>query len=56
MYLENIFQGGTDIRKNLSNESNSFDKVDKSFKKLMSKIVRTPKVHIYMKATTNPTM
>lgn len=52
MYLENIFAAG-DIRRQLAQEATKFDNVDKSFKKLMVQINRSPNVMRTIKSNTN---
>ena len=52
MYLENIFAAG-DIRRQLAQEATKFDNVDKSFKKLMVQINRSPNVMRTIKSNAN---
>ena len=52
MYLENIFTTG-DIRKQLPNEAQKFDHVDKQFKQLMQRVHKTPNVMRILKNVAN---
>ncbi|BET02170.1 Dynein, axonemal heavy chain [Nesidiocoris tenuis] len=51
MYLESIFIGSEDIRRQLPNESKLFDKVDREFKQMLQEINHIPNV---VKATNRP--
>ncbi|NWI70492.1 DYH17 protein, partial [Todus mexicanus] len=50
-HLESIFIGSEDIRKQLPEDSKSFDAIDADFKELMADAVKTPNV---VKATNKP--
>ena len=43
-YLESIFIGSEDIRKQLPEDSTRFDKIDEGFKVLMVEMAKTPNV------------
>lgn len=51
IYLENIFVGAEDIRKQLPRESSSFDEVNDSWKIVMSRMVIVKNV---LRATQEP--
>ncbi len=40
MYLENIFIGSEDIRLQLPEEAKRFDRIDKTFKKIMTETAK----------------
>ena len=44
IYLEGIFTGSDDIKQQLSQEANKFDKNDKAFKKIMDSVEKNKNI------------